>query len=205
MPPDLIHFINYYGYFAIFLLIFLQEVGVPIPLPNEVLMLFSGYLAFSGKLNFLLLLLTVIMADFTGTMVLYSVFYLMGPYLIEHKPKWLPPSTKTISKLSEKINNGGLLTVFICRVTPFIRGYTSVASGLLHFNAKWFVPIALLTSILVCGTYVTLGKIFGSYWTVMLAKVSAGKFVLLGIVALILLVYLGRKLITQLKQSKLRS
>ncbi|MCX6740828.1 MAG: hypothetical protein NTY61_00295 [Candidatus Parcubacteria bacterium] len=46
MPHSLAVFITHYGYLAIFFLVFLQEIGVPNPVPNELVLLFSGYLAF---------------------------------------------------------------------------------------------------------------------------------------------------------------
>jgi membrane protein DedA with SNARE-associated domain len=44
MPPELILYITKYGYIAIFVLIFLQEIGAPNPIPNEFVLLYSGYL-----------------------------------------------------------------------------------------------------------------------------------------------------------------
>ena len=51
MSPTLSAYIVKYGYMAIFSLVFLQEIGVPNPVPNEVVLLFSGYLASVGKLD----------------------------------------------------------------------------------------------------------------------------------------------------------
>lgn len=185
MPHEFIHFINQYGYFAIFALIFIQEIGIPTPIPNELLMLFSGYLSFSGTLNLYLLLLTVISADFLGASVLYTTFYFFGPYLISHKPKWFPLSTERINKLSGKIAKRGLGSVFLGRVTPFIRGYISVIVGLLHIKPKSYLPIALVSACLVTCTYVLLGHFLGPYWSQVAAKLTTIKYVVFFIVAVI--------------------
>ena len=185
MPQEFIHFINQYGYFAIFALIFIQEIGIPTPIPNELLMLFSGYLSFSGTLNLYLLLLTVISADFLGASVLYTTFYFFGPYLISHKPKWFPLSTERINKLSGKIAKRGLGSVFLGRVTPFIRGYMSVIVGLLHIKPKSYLPIALVSACLVTCTYVLLGHFLGPYWGQVAAKLTTIKYGIFFIVAVI--------------------
>ena len=164
MPTEFARYLSDYSYFALFILIFLQEIGIPVPLPNELLMLFAGYLILKGILLFPLVLLVVISADFIGTMILYIVFYFSGKYILAHKPRWLPLSTATINKIGEKITKGGLWAVFLCRVTPFIRGYTSLISGFIHLKPKLFVPIALLSSVVVCSGYITLGYILGPYW-----------------------------------------
>ncbi len=48
MPEDVVYYVTRYGYLAIFILVFLQEIGMPNPFPNELLLIFSGYLTFKG-------------------------------------------------------------------------------------------------------------------------------------------------------------
>ena len=52
MPEEVVYYITGYGYLAIFILVFLQEIGMPNPFPNELLLIFSGYLSFRGILFF---------------------------------------------------------------------------------------------------------------------------------------------------------
>lgn len=192
MPPEFVQYINHYGYLAIFVLILIQEIGIPTPLPNEILMLFSGYLAFSGTLKLYLVLLTIVSADVLGANILYTIFYFFGPYIIQHKPKWFPLSTQKIDNISKKIANGGLWTVFIGRITPLIRGYISVIVGLLHIEPKKYVPITLVTAALVTGTYVTIGYVLGPLWPVFAGKLNSIKYVILIVVLLIACIFIIR-------------
>lgn len=192
MPHEFINYIDHYGYLAIFMLILIQEIGIPTPLPNEILMLFSGYLAFIKTLNLYLVLLTIVTADFLGANILYTVFYFFGPYLLSHKPKWFPLSTEKIENISKKIERGGLWSVFLGRITPLIRGYISVIVGLLHIKPKSYVPIALITSSLVTCVYVLIGHTLGPYWTTVAAKLSEIKYIVLAIVVVIVSFFLIR-------------
>ena len=94
MPPELAAYIAKYAYLAVFSLVFIQELGVPNPVPNELVMLFSGYLVSTGVLKFPLVFLAAVSADFIGTTVLYFVFYLFGSRIIAKKPSWLPISVQ---------------------------------------------------------------------------------------------------------------
>src|SRR5215831_7131137 len=85
MSPELSDYIAKYGYIAIFSLVFLQEIGVPNPVSNELVLLFSGYLTSLRKLNFITVLITVIAADTLGTSLLYTVFYYFGQRVLQ---KW---------------------------------------------------------------------------------------------------------------------
>ncbi len=185
MPHELINYINQYGYLAIFALVLIQEIGIPTPIPNEILMLFSGYLAYTHALNLYLVLLTIITADFIGANILYSTFYFFGPAIIRNKPKWFPLSTEKINSISARIAERGLWSVFLGRITPFIRGYISVIVGLLHIKPKSFVPIAFITACLVTCVYVTIGRLLGPYWELVAAKLTTIKYSVLLIMALI--------------------
>lgn len=185
MPAQFLQYINHYGYLAIFVLVLIQEIGIPTPLPNELLMLFSGYLAFSGTLKLYLVLLCIITADFLGGNILFTTFYFFGPYILSHKPKWFPLSTQKINNLSAKVSNGGLWTIFLGRVTPFIRGYISVIVGLLHIKPKTYVPITFITACLVTCTYVISGYFLGPYWAQVAGKLETVKYVVLAVVLLV--------------------
>lgn len=86
MSSELALYIARYGYLAIFMLVLLQELGVPNPVTNEFVLLFSGYLAFAGILKFWLVLLTAVSADCIGTTILYAVFYAFGESIMKRRP-----------------------------------------------------------------------------------------------------------------------
>lgn len=189
MPPEVSAFIINYGYLAIFLLIFIQELGIPNPLPNELVLMFSGYLAFKGILNLPVVILVSVSADIIGTGILYTLFYFLGNYILKHKPRWFPLSEKSIEKYSSKISIGGKWTIYICRVTPFVRGYTSIIAGLLQIKSKIFLPIALISAITWSATCVLIGYLLGPYWNLAGEKLESLKFIIL-VVALIILTIL---------------
>ena len=190
MPAQFVQYINHYGYLAIFVLILIQEIGIPTPLPNEVLMLFSGYLVSTSVLKYYLVLLTIIGADVLGANILYTIFYYFGPAIIRGKPKWFPLSTQKINRISTKVQSGGLWTIFIGRITPLIRGYISVIVGLLHIEPKKYVPISLITGAIVTGCWVSIGTVLGPYWVLVAAKLSAIKYILFTVVLVVALVML---------------
>lgn len=159
MPPSLIAYILKHGYGIIFLLVFSQEIGIPNPVPNELILLYAGYLASAGHFKALFIVLITIAADFIGTTILYGVFYLFGLYIVRKRPKWLP--VDRIEAWKEKISKHGKLGIFLGRHLPYIRGYTSAAAGLLDIPPKIFLPIVLCSAITWSGGLVLLGKVLG--------------------------------------------
>ena len=195
MPDELVIYILKYGYLAIFVFVFSQEVGLPNPVPNELVLIFSGYMIFMGILKLPLIILAAVLGDFMGTSILYIVFYLFGVYIFNHKPKWLPIPVKSILKLKDRITKNGLTGIYIGRLTPFIRGYTSVIAGLLQIKPKVFLLIAMITASIWATTYVTIGVLLGPFWSHVAPKLNSVKYFMLLIFTTIILIVIIKALI----------
>jgi membrane protein DedA with SNARE-associated domain len=186
MPEEAIYYITRYGYIAIFFLVFLQEIGIPIPMPNELVLMFSGYLSFKGHLYLPFVILTAVSADFIGTNILYVIFYNIGTYIMQKKPKWFPLSARMIDQLTKKISTGGQLSIYVFRLTPFTRGYTSVITGLLQVKPRIFLPLAMLSAATWATIYVVIGRIIGPSWDVFTENISNFKYILLTVLVIII-------------------
>lgn len=186
MPEELVYYVTRYGYLAIFILVFLQEIGMPNPFPNELLLIFSGYLSFKGLLYMPLVILTALTADFIGTNILYFLFFSAGTLIIEKKPKWIPLSASMINRLSIKISKGGQWSIYIFRLTPFTRGYTSVITGLLHIRPGVFIPLALFSGITWASIYVVIGYYIGPSWSLFSQHIDNFKYIMIAVLVIIL-------------------
>ncbi len=190
MPEEVVYYVTRYGYLAIFILVFLQEIGMPNPFPNELLLMFSGYLSFKGLLFFPYVVLTALSADFIGTNILYFLFYNAGTLIIQKKPKWIPLSARMINSLTNKISKGGKLSIFIFRLTPFTRGYTSVITGLLQVKPKVFLPIALISAGIWSSIYVLIGNYIGPSWNLFTQNLGSFKYIMMVVLAVLLFLLL---------------
>jgi membrane protein DedA with SNARE-associated domain len=197
MPEEVVFYVTKYGYLAIFILVFLQEIGMPNPFPNELLLIFSGYLTFKGVLFLPFVIITALSADFIGTNILYFLFYNAGAFIMKKKPGWLPLSSAIMNRLSIKISKGGVLSIYIFRLTPFTRGYTSVITGLLQVKPKVFLPIAFFSGLTWATVYVVIGNLIGPSWNLFTQNIDCfGNYmltVLVLIICTVLLMYGFRK------------
>ncbi|MDB5255218.1 MAG: alkaline phosphatase [Candidatus Nomurabacteria bacterium] len=201
MPDSLVQFITHYGYFAIFGLVFLQEIGIPNPVANELVLLFAGSLAYAGTLSFTGVFFSAILGDIIGTSILYFVFYHLGNTVFEKKPKWIPLSREKIERLGERVRTHGGWGVFVGRLLPFVRGYASVAAGLFRLKPRPFYIAVISSALLWTGGYVTLGSIFGKYW-VRVAETSGGVEKILLIAVAVTIIILGTRAFVQHRAAK---
>ncbi|MDD2797232.1 MAG: DedA family protein [Bacteroidales bacterium] len=164
LSSDFIHNLTLYGYYILFILVFLQEVGVPSPLPNELVMIFSGYMVFQGKLHLFYAILSAFAGDILGSTILFIAFYFFGKQIMSRKPSWIPISESKLNKLSQRLQSFGSAGFFLGRLSPFIRGYVSVISGLMNVSPKRFLPIIGATASLWATFYILAGYLLGPYW-----------------------------------------
>lgn len=189
MNSEINNYILEYGYFAIFALIFVQEIGIPNPIPNELVLAYSGYLCSQGTLKLPFVILASISADVIGTILLYITFYYLGDFILKNKPKWFPISDKTLERVAKRVTDNGLWAIYLGRVTPFIRGYTSVITGLLKISFNKFLPIVFLSALTWSSVCVFTGRFMGAYWTDFQRYFQAFKpFVILLIVLIVIFI-----------------
>ncbi|MFZ4581828.1 MAG: DedA family protein [Paludibacter sp.] len=203
MIEEILLEISKYGYLAIFLLVFLQEVGVPNPIPNELVLLLSGYLSSTGILNISIAILSAIAGDLLAITILYLIFYFFGAIIMNRKPKWLPLPYKKIENISTKIKKSGLFGIFIGRLTPFIKGYVTVLSGLMQVAPAKFAFISISTSVIWSVVYVCFGYLLGPYLQLITSNSSNIGYLILiitcSIIVLAVSIQLFKKLVSIVK------
>jgi len=202
MSPVLSSYIGKYGYLAIFSLVFLQEIGVPNPVPNELVLLFSGYLTSIGKLDFITVLITVIAADTTGSALLYAVFYCFGQRVLQKWSQVIP--TGKLASLTARVSHQDRWSIYVGRLIPFMRGYTAAAAGLLKIPPGIFLPVVLLSALTWSGGYVIAGKLLGQEYATVVQKLAVGKAVLACLALLCFISFLGPHAYHRLKNRRIR-
>jgi membrane protein DedA with SNARE-associated domain len=193
-------FITTYGYLAIFALVLLQELGVPNPVTNEFVLLFSGYLAFAGVLKLWLVFLTAVAADCIGTTILYAVFYRFGDYILEHRPRWFPVSRTHIDRIGRTVSERQQWGIYVGRLIPFLRGYASVAAGILPIRPKIFIPAVIVSAITWSGGYVIAGRLLGPYWEQVAAKIGRVESLVLLVTLIVIATLIGRAVVRKNRQ-----
>ena len=189
MPEEISGFIIKHGYFAICILIFIQEIGIPNPVPNEIVLLFSGYLSFVHLLNLPITIVVAVLSDLSATFILYFVFFYFGNSILKNKPSWVPLSVSRLKNIEKNVNDKGLIFIFIGRMTPIIRGYVTVISGLLQIRPKSFLPITIISTLLWCIICIIAGYFLGPSWLAVSKSLLFSHIILFLIsVAIILLI-----------------
>ena len=129
--------VSKFGYGGIFFTMMLESAAIPIP--SEVVLPFSGFLASSGRLNFWLVVFVATLANLAGSTILYWVGFFGGQPILEKYGKYALIHRDDIQKLDRWLKKYGAKLAFVSRLLPGIRTFSSIVlgTGRLNFN-KFF-------------------------------------------------------------------
>jgi membrane protein DedA with SNARE-associated domain len=148
-----------YGYLGLFLIIFLEELGVPIPMPGHGVFLFAGYLASQGTMHLGLVILVGIGAAVSGASLLYVIARMGGRPMVKKGLRWVSLGDGPFEKAESHFQRRGGLFVPVSRLMPGMRIYGSALSGACLMPYRNFVLWTLVASIVWVGSMSYAGNV----------------------------------------------
>ncbi len=177
------------GYFGVFFLMLLESAAVPIP--SEIIMPFSGYLAYDGKFIFWLVVLVGTIGNLIGSLILYYLGYLFGRELVFKYGKYLLIHKDDFLTAERWFQKYGTFSVFFSRLIPALRTFFSFIPGIFKMNLLRFSIVTLVGSFLWSFLLAYAGFVLGSNWQSI--RVYFEKFDILIAVILLALIFLFLK------------
>lgn len=204
MLQDLAHlleqFLTDYGYLAIFVLMFIEEAGLPLPLPNEVALMYVGYLSYQGKLDANLAGLVATLGAAGGSALLYTISRRGGRHLIHRFGKFIHVTDERLNQAEKAVARWGPISIPIARLTPGLRIATTIIAGVLRVSYRVVILAVIGVSLVWSYFWVHLGRLLGDRWEEgARAFERAGRWGLVGIVVLVAIVLLVRWLLQRRK------
>jgi membrane protein DedA with SNARE-associated domain len=188
------------GYLGIFFLMLLQSLNVPIP--SEITMSFSGFLAQAGVFNFWLVVFVGAFANLVGALLSYKLASFLGSETLRNKYKILKIliSDRGLGLAQEWFKKYGAISVFFSRMVPVVSTFISFPAGLARMNLKIFSILTLAGSFIWCLFLTYLGFVFGENWTILQVYFRKFDYVIL----LLILAAIGWWLWRRFKNRKLQ-
>jgi membrane protein DedA with SNARE-associated domain len=179
--------VSHYGYAGIFSLLALGIFGLPVP--DETLMAFVGYLVFRGRLH----ALPAFLSAFCGTMCGITLSYAMGRgfgmYVI---PRWrtsLHLSVERQELVQSWFSRVGRWVLVFGYYVPGVRHVTAYVAGTSGLRFPAFSAFAYSGAFIWCLTFIGFGYFFGERWARGALGVRWSVDLLLGAVLVGILVY----------------
>lgn len=154
------HLINHYGYLAIFIVLALGLLSMPLPIPDEVMVLLVGYLTKVGLLHYSFSLITVFCGSVIGMFLSYSLGKRVGRPLLYWLLKWFRSLEKYSERAERWIQKHGAPAIVVSYFIPGMRQVAGYFCGISHLPLKTFALYIGVSALLWSVLFLTAGRIF---------------------------------------------
>ena len=154
--------ITQYGYLGLFVLLMLGIVGLPVP--DETLLMFCGYLIWKGRLH----PAGTWFAAFAGSLSGITLSYLIGRHfgvrVLDRYGRYLGASSERITRVYRWFNSIGLGLLSIGYFIPGVRHFTALVAGLSKVRFLQFALYAYAGAAVWVTLFLTGGYVVGESW-----------------------------------------
>ncbi len=186
--------VSNYGYFAIFGLLVFGIVGLPIP--DETLLVFSGYLIFRGVLKPVPTLLTAFLGSVCGITLSYVVGRTLGLGFIHKWGRYIHVTETQLLRVHVWFDRIGHWALFFGYYIAGVRHFTAVVAGTSSLEYRSFALYAYSGGLVWVSTFLSIGFFFGDRWHEVIDVVHKNLLLVSGLVIGASLAYfLGRRFI----------
>jgi membrane protein DedA with SNARE-associated domain len=185
------HLLRQGGQAAAFALLYLEESGVPMPMPGDVFVMYVGHHSAPGLLTLLAAWLGLIVVVVLGATNLYFISQRWGRSIVEHRLAGLLHLTpERIGHAERWFARWGVWTLVLGRHIPGLRVPLTVAAGIFRVRYRVFLASVAISTAVWAGFFLTLGALFGGRIGHLLRLHRGGYVILPAVVALAFCVYL---------------
>lgn len=187
------HFLETWGYLAVFALSFISTMGVPVG--AEAALIYGGVLA-SGQvphephhLNIVLVIILAVLAELVGSLAGYLIGYFGGRPLVDRVGTYVLLTHRDLDRAEAWFTRRGEPFVFFGRFIPLLRSFVSFAAGLGEMAIAKFLLFTVIASTIWCAALATIGYELGSSYRHVLNAFSYAGYVLaaVAVVAVVVL------------------
>jgi membrane protein DedA with SNARE-associated domain len=172
------HWILEYGSIALFILLALGIVALPIP--DETLMVISGVLIHQGHLYAIPTLLAAYAGSMCGITLSYILGRTAGHYVIKRFGPWIGINEQNLQKAHDWYEYLGKWTLTFGYFITGVRHVTGIFAGITELGFPKFALFAYTGAFLWATVFLSIGYFFGPYWTHILGFMDEHPVELLG-------------------------
>ncbi len=175
--------ITQYGYGALICLLILGIVGAPVP--DETLLVFCGYLVYTGRLHFAVTLGAGFCGSACGISISYYLGRNFGRKLLDRYGRYVGATPERVGRAQSLFLRLGPLVVSVGYFIPGVRHFTAVVAGMSGLRFGRFALFAYLGAAVWVSLFVSLGFVFADRWERTSEVVHRFSLMVMGAVAVI--------------------
>src|SRR5437773_3009698 len=154
-------FLSAYGLLAVFLIMLLKEIGVPVPIPADLIILGASARAAQGKDSALAVFIAILIPMVVGGLIQYSIARGPGRAFIYRIGGYIGLTRVRLDRAMAAVRRGGMAAVALGLTPPGVRIATTPASGLASLAPSVFIPGLIAGSAFFLAWHFAIGYLGG--------------------------------------------
>lgn len=146
-----------YSYLGLFFILFIEEGGIPLPIPGDIFIATASALPNS---NYLLVVGTVVVATLSGSTILFTITKKVGHGLLLKYGKHIKITPKRVKRAEKWFKKYGGWAIVIGRIIPGFRTITPAVAGLFNITYKTFWLYTAIAAFIWGNMYFIIGRFF---------------------------------------------
>lgn len=164
MESQIFAWITRYGYLAIFVLLIFGIVGLPVP--DETLLTFTGYLIYRSELSMPLAFAAAVAGSASGMTISYALGRSFGLALLHRFGKHVHLTPERLARAHAWFERIGHWALTVGYFIPGVRHLTAYAAGMTEVAPHQFALFAYSGTVLWVTAFLSLGYFLGERWKV---------------------------------------
>jgi len=156
-------YLHHYDKLALFLLLTIEESGIPVPVPGDVVMMYAGYRVNRGAMLWYEVLLVGVCAALIGSCILYNIGKRGGRPLLTRYGRYLHLTDARQERIERWLARYGGLAVFVGRLIPGMRCGSSFVAGTFGVPYPTFFVATAASAAVWWGSFIFIGSRAGTW------------------------------------------
>jgi membrane protein DedA with SNARE-associated domain len=153
--------LHHYDKLALFGLLTVEESGIPIPVPGDMVMAYAGHRVSRGEMIWWEALLCGVLATIVGSCILYNIGRRGGQPLLRRYGRYLHLTEARQIRIEGWLQRFGGLAVFAGRLIPGMRCGSSFVAGTFGVPYLTFLAGTAASAVVWWGLFLYIGATFG--------------------------------------------
>ncbi len=143
------------------LVIFAEELGIPLPVPGDVAISYAGYLTTTDAIPYYQAYLAVILGAIVGSFCLFTLNRRFGRPFLHRFGRYVGLTEPRLNRAEAFFLRWGPWAVIIGRHVPGLRIYMSAFAGISRMRYRVFVPSVAVSATIWAAIFLELGRRLG--------------------------------------------
>ena len=146
---------------ALFGLVALEEAGVPLPAPSDIVIMIYGSNRRESLIGLASVVLICAAASTAGTLIPYAITRKWGQAAAHRVARWIDVEQDQVDKWTTRISERGFSAILIGRLIPGLRVAMSIVGGTAKVPVHEFSAAVFLAGVVYWSFWTGIGAIFG--------------------------------------------